>query len=257
MSAGFGIDPSRIDVLLCDADGNLFPSEEPAFVPSTRLVNRFLAQAGREQRFEPEELRLATTGKNFRTTLTDIARSNGIEIGGEELERWVAAERGDVTSYLRETLRPDPWLQESLRSLAGAFRLAAVSSSAAVRLDACFEATGLDDLFPPEVRFSAEDSLDEPASKPDPAIYELAAGCLGIETDQGLAIEDSVPGVQSAVAAGHPVVGNVVFVNGSERTDRTQDLLDAGAVGVVASWGELARMLLGDPANVPARHAKR
>ena len=257
MSGGFGLDPSRIDVLLCDADGNLFPSEEPAFIPSTRLVNRFLAQAGCEQRFEPEELRLATTGKNFRTTLSDIARSNGIEIGGEELERWVAAERGDVTSWLREALRPDPCLQDALRSLARAYRLAAVSSSAAVRLDACFEATGLGDLFPPEVRFSAEDSLDVPASKPDPAIYELAASSLGIEPDEGLAIEDSVPGVQSAVAAGHPVVGNVVFVNQPERTDRTEALLDAGAVGVVASWGELARMLLGQTADAPAHQATR
>ena len=254
---GFALDSSRIEVLLCDADGNLFPSEEPAFVPSTRLINRFLAQAGVEQRFGPEQLRLATTGKNFRTTLTDIARRHGIEIAPQELERWVAAERGDVTSYLRETLRPDPWLRESLLALAGSFRLAAVSSSAAVRLDACFEATGLDDLFPPEVRFSAEDSLEEPRSKPDPAIYELAASCLEIEPAAGLAIEDSVPGVQSAVAAGHPVVGNVVFVNPGERTDRAQALLEAGAAGVVASWGELARILLGSRMGVRAGQAHR
>src|SRR3712207_6950700 len=30
------LDVDAVEVLLCDADGNLFPSEEPAFVASTR-----------------------------------------------------------------------------------------------------------------------------------------------------------------------------------------------------------------------------
>ena len=49
-------------VLLCDADGNLFPSEEPVFVASAEVTNRFMASLGLSRRFDPEELRLATTG---------------------------------------------------------------------------------------------------------------------------------------------------------------------------------------------------
>ncbi len=34
---------ARLEALLCDADGNLFPSEEPAFVATADVTNRFLA----------------------------------------------------------------------------------------------------------------------------------------------------------------------------------------------------------------------
>lgn len=32
-------DPARITTLLCDADGNLFPSEEPAYEASVEVTN--------------------------------------------------------------------------------------------------------------------------------------------------------------------------------------------------------------------------
>ena len=37
------LDVGAVKVLLCDADGNLFASEEPAFVASTVVTNRLLA----------------------------------------------------------------------------------------------------------------------------------------------------------------------------------------------------------------------
>jgi hypothetical protein len=57
-----------------------------------------------------------------------------------------------------------------LTALGREFLLAAVSSSATARLAACFTATGPDPLIPAVLRFSAEDSLPAPTSKPDPAI---------------------------------------------------------------------------------------
>ena len=62
-----------VRVVLCDADGNLFPSEEPAFEASAEVTNRYLAALGSDRRFTAEELRLATTGRNFRTTAADLA----------------------------------------------------------------------------------------------------------------------------------------------------------------------------------------
>jgi beta-phosphoglucomutase-like phosphatase (HAD superfamily) len=57
----------------------------------------------------------------------------------------------------------------------------------------------------------------EPTSKPDPAIYRLAGERLGVAGAQAVAIEDAVAGVRSAVGAGFPTVGNVLFVAEDER----------------------------------------
>jgi beta-phosphoglucomutase-like phosphatase (HAD superfamily) len=131
-----------------------------------------------------------------------------------------------------------------LQALASRYALAAVSSSASARLKACFTATGLDPLIPAELRFSAEDSLPVPTSKPDPAVYLHAGQVMQVESHQGLAVEDSVPGVRSAVAAGYLTVGNVMFVPDDERACRTAELIDAGAAAITDSWRALADALM-------------
>ncbi|MCU1692421.1 MAG: hypothetical protein JWM64_1512 [Frankiales bacterium] len=252
--------------LLLDADGNLFPSEEPAFVASADVTNAFLAAIGLDVRFDAEELRLATTGKNFRTTAVDLAVTHGVPVDAslaarhpqsvtadpvltpEVLEHWVQEEKLQVTRYLGEVLRPDPGVVEPLRRLSAGYGLAAVSSSATGRLAACFTATGLDDLVPARLRYSAEDSLPVPTSKPDPAVYLHACAQLGITPSQGLAVEDSVVGATSAVAAGIPTVGNLQFVQLPEREEREALLRDAGVDAVVTSWSELEQ-LLAEPAR--------
>jgi HAD superfamily hydrolase (TIGR01509 family) len=235
---------NQTKVLLCDADGSLFPSEEPAFDASTVVTNRFMAEHGSAVRFEPEQLRLATTGKNFRTTIVDLAGAHRIPIAAAELETWVAEEKRVVSAHLGQVLTPDPQVLATLTALAGRYRLVIVSSSALTRLDACLTATGLADLFPAELRFSAEDSLPVPASKPDPAVYRFAGEHLGVTGDQAIAIEDAVPGVQSARAAGFVTLGLVRFVAESERAERERQLTRAGAETVVRAWAEIGDLLL-------------
>ena len=252
----------RPAVLLCDADGNLFPSEEPAFVASADVTNGFLEAYGVPRRYTAEELRLTSTGKNFRTTAVDLAVAHGVPVEASlaarhpgaathgdrlltagDLERWVQQEKAQVTRYLGQVLRPDPGVLGPLERLSAACRLAAVSSSALARLAACFTATALDDLLPEDVRYSAEDSLPVPTSKPDPAVYLFACRDLGIPPADAVAVEDSLPGAQSAVAAGIPTVGNVQFVPPAERPEREAQLRAAGVVDVVASWSELEQLV--------------
>jgi beta-phosphoglucomutase-like phosphatase (HAD superfamily) len=237
-----------LEALLCDADGNLFPSEEPAFEASAEVTNRFLAELGSSQRFTPEALRLAATGMNFRATAARFAAEMGRE--DVDVEPWVQEEKREVTAHLGRTLRPHEETTTALTAFAEQLTLAAVSSSALARLAACFTATGLDELIPAERRFSAEDSLPTPTSKPDPAVYLYACERLGIAPAAGLAVEDSVPGVLSAVAAGCPTVGNLLFVPEAERAARADALRNAGAIAVVTSWAELAGIVL--PALEPA-----
>jgi len=236
-------DRSPFTALLCDADGCLFPSEEPAFAASAEVTNRFLASIGARARFSGDELRRATTGKNFRTTARELAAAEGIRADKRELERWVAAEREAVVARLAVALRPDPTVRTPLTSLAASYRLAVVSSSAESRVGACLEVTGLADLFSPESRFSAEDSLPHPASKPNPAIYLHAGDALGTPPGAALAVEDSVPGARAAVAAGYETIGLVQFVPEDERQERESGLLEAGVVVVLSSWLELERRL--------------
>jgi FMN phosphatase YigB (HAD superfamily) len=92
-----------------------------------------------------------------------------------------------VTAHLGATLTPHQPTTAALTALSAHLRPAAVSSSALTRLAACFTATGLDELIPPAVRFSAEDSLPVPTSKPDPAVYLHACRQLGIAPEAGLA----------------------------------------------------------------------
>jgi HAD superfamily hydrolase (TIGR01509 family) len=261
-------DPTPVTTLLCDADDNLFPSEEPAFAASVEVTNRFLARFGVTAPLSAEELRRQAVGKNFRSTAVDLAVLSDVPVEQtlahgrpaarvasdydaatdrmlrvDELERWVRQERDRVTTHLAAALRPNPEVLAPLQILASRYALAAVSSSAISRLNACFATTGLDPLIPTALRFSAEDSLPVPTSKPDPAVYLHAGRVMDIDTRQGLAIEDSVAGVTSAVAAGYLTVGNLMFVPADERRRRSTELVDAGAAAITDSWQALADVL--------------
>jgi HAD superfamily hydrolase (TIGR01509 family) len=237
------LDVDAVEVLLCDADGNLFGSEEPAFEASTEITNRLLAELLIDRSFTPESLRQRAMGKSFRVTALELAAEAGVGIEPEVLERWVLAERQAVSTHLASVLRPDPAVTDPLRTLARRYRLAVVSSSALPRLAACLTATGLDDLLPPKARYSAEDSLPVPTSKPDPAIYAHAGQRLGVSGGAGLAVEDAVPGVRSAVNAGYPTVGNLQFVPPGEVDARAAALREAGVAAIVPSWSALADLL--------------
>ena len=237
------LDASAVSTLLCDADGTLFPSEEPAYAASAGVTNRFLAGLGAERAYAPDELQRMTNGKNFRGAAAELAAGYNRELTRADVDGWVAQEKDVVTAHLREVLRPDPLVREPLERLAARFSLAAVTSSALSRLGACLEVTGLAPLFAGDRRFSAEDSLPEPTSKPDPAVYLHAAAALGATPAESLAVEDSVNGALSAVAAGVPTVGIVQFVPDADRAGRAAALREAGVAAVVDSWVELERLL--------------
>jgi HAD superfamily hydrolase (TIGR01509 family) len=237
------IEVDRVQALLLDADGCLFPSEGPAFDASVGITNRFLARLGSDRELTADQLRRTATGRNFRETARGLAAERGLTINPAELEEWVAEERRDVTEHLGQVLRPDPEVTEPLLRLAATYELALVSSSALSRIEVCLQATGLSDLFPDDVRFSAEDSLRSPTSKPDPAIYEFAGSRLRVRGLEALAVEDSGAGAEAAVAAGFPTIGNLVFVAEGERAERFDELAQAGVAAVIESWNELETLL--------------
>jgi beta-phosphoglucomutase-like phosphatase (HAD superfamily) len=238
-TAGLLPGPTELTTILCDADGTLFPSEEPAFVASAVVTQNFANHFGLSGDFSAERLRIATTGQNFRTTARALLDEARIDVPDRELEIWVDRERVAVTEHLARVLTPHPDVLAAVAGLAAVYQLAAVSSSALSRLRACFRATGLARAFPPERTFSAESSLPIPTSKPDPAIYRFALRMLDLDPWATLAIEDSASGASSAVAAGIRTYGLVQFVPPAERQHRIDRLDAAGCEYVATSWPAL------------------
>jgi HAD superfamily hydrolase (TIGR01509 family) len=235
---------ASIEALLLDADGTLFPSEELAFQASAVITRQFADEFGLVGDFTAEHLRRTSTGKNFRTTAQELLAGAGLSADAAVLQSWISREEQAVTAYLGQHLRPNAEVLRALSELRATYPLAAVSSSGLGRLAASFSACGLDDLIPPNRRFSAENSLPVPISKPDPAIYQFALRAYGLRPTQALAVEDSVTGARSAVRAGIATIGIVEFVPEAERVARTAELRDAGALTVVESWADLRTTLL-------------
>ncbi|ONH55574.1 haloacid dehalogenase [Frankia sp. CcI49] len=260
-----GLDPSGLRIVLCDADDNLFPSEAPAFTASTEVTNDFLERMGVDYRWIPEDLRRAAMGRNFRSVALQAAADAGVpvetstdpveptepsagiagRVSAAEMEWWVAEEKRRVSEWLCAVLRPDPEVLGPLASMREKYPLAAVSSSALSRLEACFTAAGLTSLLPPRVRYSAEDTPPVPTSKPDPTIYRIACEREGVAPAEALAVEDSLTGATAAVRAGIPTVGNLHFVLPGEREARIAAFHEAGVTAVVENWQQLASLLLG------------
>ncbi len=121
-----------------------------------------------------------------------------------EVERWLLegmlkrAEAGRVTVL--------PGVRELLHEVAAAgLPHALVTSSLRPFAEAVLAGTGFE--FPLTVC-----GEDVPATKPDPAPYQLAAKLLDVEPGRCVALEDSANGVASATAAGCLVVAVPSFV---------------------------------------------
>ena len=126
----------------------------------------------------------------------------------------------------RTELRALPHVAHALTWVRGPKAVA--SSSPHDRLRAGLEAAGLLRFFEARL-FSAS---DVPNGKPAPDLFRLAAARLQVEPASCIVIEDSVPGVAAAVAAGMTAIG---FVGGNPMPGRlAHDLVNAGARTVIA-----------------------
>lgn len=229
----------QITTLLFDCDNTLVLSEELAFEACAELINDICAERGIAKRFTGESLIKEFIGQNFRGMLTTLQREHAIEIAPADLERYVRMEEDAVIAKLRAVLRPCFGVDEQLNRLAatGRYQLAVVSSSALRRVRASVEKVGQDHFFLGDVIFSAATSLDPPASKPDPAIYQHALEKLGKKAAECVAIEDSKSGTLSGTRAGIKVVG-YVGPYPDKKPEMEKVLRDAGAVIIMKDWAE-------------------
>jgi beta-phosphoglucomutase-like phosphatase (HAD superfamily) len=116
-----------------------------------------------------------------------------------------------------------------------------------MRLRHSLSLTGLLRYFDPHIFSATQVSHGKPA----PDLFLFAAAAMQVASDACLVVEDSVPGVQAAVAAGMRVIG---FTGGGHcRPGHAERLRAAGASAVCNDMGTLSRLIAGE--SQPGRFA--
>ena len=143
--------------------------------------------------------------------------------------------RSRITAAFRSELQPVPGMREMLESLGKPACVASSSEPGRIRLS--LELTGLLSFFEPNLFSSTMVNHGKPA----PDLFLHAASQMGVAPARCVVVEDSVAGVQAALAAGMSVVG----LSAASHCDAAhgQRLRKAGAPQVVTSTAALGELL--------------
>ncbi len=209
-------------LLIFDCDGVLVDSEYLFARVASACLNEIgitLDSAEATRRF---------AGVSIKDMLASIALERGTALpeGFEDL-----VIRREDEAYA-ELLEPITGVREAILSLS--LPRCVASSSLPERISASLAVTRLDDLFAENARFSTAVVAN---GKPAPDIYQYAARQMGERPQDCIVIEDSLPGVKGALAAGMRVIG---FTGGRHCGEGHGERLGAaGAHRVITAMAEL------------------
>lgn len=187
----FSFSPSLV---IFDCDGVLVDTEPVA----NRLLARVLSEEGFPVTYE--ECRRLFVGRTM-----DAVRAHVEDALGRALrEDWTAYIRDRTLAAFAEGIEPVPGARDVIHALKRrAVPYCVASSGKFEKMRFTLGMTGLLPLVE-HVLFSAEEVRH---GKPAPDLFLHAAARMGHAPARCLVIEDSLPGVQAAVAAGMPVIG--------------------------------------------------
>jgi HAD superfamily hydrolase (TIGR01509 family) len=174
-------------LLIFDMDGVLVDSEPIA----NRIMHRHLAASG-----VPLDLAASTRayiGRKMGFVVADIRARFDIALPADFERRC----REDTLAAYESELRPVAGVRAAIESLPFARCLA--SSSDPARIARSLAIAKLDDLIPPDARFS---STMVAHGKPAPDLFLFAAARMGADPADCLVIEDTLVGLEAARAAG-------------------------------------------------------
>lgn len=183
------------ELVIFDCDGVLVDSE----VLSNEVLARELTAEG-----------LPTTMVQARRDyqgllLTDILRAAETRLRRPLPEDWTDRYEHARAEVFRRDLQAVAGAGELVHLLhAAGVAVCVASQGKLAKTDLSLELTGLAELFPPEVRFSA---WQVARGKPHPDLFLHAAATLGAQPPRCLVIEDTPSGVEAGVAAGMRVLG--------------------------------------------------
>lgn len=213
--------PNNIKLILFDCDGVLIDSE----ILVCRLTAEELTRLGYPIALDEVIARFA--GRAEASMVAEIERDWGGPVPPEYFTRI----RTRITESYAGDLRSIPEVHDTLDLIECAVCVASSSYPDKLRLG--LRATGLLDRFGENV-ISASLVAN---GKPAPDVFVFAAGWMRMPVAHCLVVEDSVPGVRAARAAGMWVIG---FTGGQHcREGHAARLLDAGAERVIDRMSQL------------------
>lgn len=187
--------PETAAALLFDFNGVIIDDEEQ----HRQALTAVLAEEGialTRERYYADYL-----GWNDEMCLITAFRNRGTPLPAERADHLVREKSRRYEALIARSLILVPGAPEFIERAAGRFRLGLVSGALRREIDLVLERTGLARHF--EVIVAAEDVA---ACKPDPAGYVAARAALerrgAVPARRCVAIEDSLPGLAAARAAG-------------------------------------------------------
>lgn len=215
-------------LVIFDCDGVLVDSEMIA----SRELAAYLTQLGRPT--DADECRTVFTGISIKSVAEHVQRNWGLALPDDFVEHLRTRDR---LAFDRE-LKIIPGVKDVLRQLSAAdIQFCVASSGTPDKIHHSLKLTGLISLLESRI-FSASQVKN---GKPAPDLFALAAQKMGVAAKDCLVIEDAVPGVKGAKAAGMVAFG---FTGGSHCTPKcAQELLDAGAINAFNEMSQLSKLV--------------
>ena len=214
----------RFDLVIFDCDGVLIDSE----LLSVQADLECLADDGID--LSTDEIIERYTGVSWADMVADLEQRHGA-LSADLPER----HQRRLRALFEAELQAIPGVIEAIDSLS--CRSCIASSGRPERLRHALSLVGLYDRFHPQI-FSATEVAH---GKPAPDLFLHASRRMGVPPQRCIVIEDSLPGVAAAVAAGMIAVG---FTGGSHcPPDHAARLSDAGAALVIDRMRELPAVL--------------
>lgn len=183
----------NINAILFDCDGTLVDTEST----TTRVFLQVLSEIGLI--LDEDTYSGKFEGTNIHYIFDYVEEQLDQKVDREALQRTY---RQRCDQAFSTALEPVPGMLQLVERLTLPFAVA--SNGPLAKMQVTLPAAGFGDYIPQDRIFSA---YDLNAWKPDPTLFLHAAQKLNVSPQQCLVIEDTIHGIQAAVAAGMPVIG--------------------------------------------------
>ncbi len=208
--------------MIFDCDGVLVDSERIGIA----VFHRHLRKLGVEMTLDEAIRRFK--GRSEKDCTLDIESITGYPLSPSFFTECL----NETFLRFEEELQPIPGILPALDSISK--KICVASSGMHAKMQVTLRVTGLLSRFEGRI-FS---STEVPRGKPYPDLFVYAAHKMGVAPGQCLVVEDSVPGIIAARAAGMAVIGY------ADLTER-EDLEKAGAHEIISHMDALPQSIAG------------